>query len=246
MTPDKSQRSTAESSAKSASWEPGRVAGLVMCGGKSQRMGEDKALLRMGEGGPTLLETAVEALSAVTGEILLSTSSPEPYAFLGIRSVPDAFVGIGPLGGLIAGLEALARAEWVLVCACDLPFVTPRFLRSLLARARESAGAQVVMPTTISGDEPLVAAYRPAAAQELRRAAASGVRRIAPISGGANAGGRNCDFALAGLVVERVQLHELDLGEAGAPAASLALLNVNDPIQLRQASRFRPETQLSR
>jgi molybdopterin-guanine dinucleotide biosynthesis protein A len=207
------------------------VAGLLLCGGRSQRMGVDKALLRIADEEATLIELAARALSAVAGEILLSTSQPDAYRFLGLRAVPDAFVGIGPLGGLIAGLEALADTPWVVVCGCDLPFASAPFLGSLLERARANPAAEVVMPTTPDGDEPLVAVYRPRVARILRSAAARGVHRLTAIPKDWDSARSREPFALEGAVIERVAL-------GGLESDRLALLNVNDPTQLRQADRL--------
>lgn len=213
---------------------PGAFGGLLLCGGASRRMGSDKAILALAPGDVPLLARADRALSAVAREILLASDRPEPYASLGRRSVADAFPGSGPIGGIVAGLEALGRFEWVLVLACDLPFVDGALLGSLAARARASA-ADVVMVAGAAGDEPLVAAYRPRVAHVLRRAASAQVFRLTPYRGpDAAEGGRPA--ALDAVAVERVPLSALDLRGVPRPQESAALLNVNDPSQLRRAA----------
>lgn len=199
-------------------------------------MGRDKALMSLAEsevagsavrtplesGEATLITRVLCALRSVTREVLLATSRPEPYAALSLPSVPDAFEEIGPLGGLIAGLEALSHVETVLVVACDLPFVEGSALRALAELAHSNPTADVVVPSTSGGDEPLLAAYRPRVARILRKAVEERrLRLLAPV-------GSLEPAALDGACVLRV------------PAASITenaelFLNVNTPSDLDQA-----------
>ena len=93
-----------------------RITGVVLCGGASRRMGQDKATLEVA--GERLLDRAVEALSGHVNEVLLACGAEERYADRGLRLALDAGADLGPLGGLGAGL-AQARTEWVLLLACD-------------------------------------------------------------------------------------------------------------------------------
>ncbi len=216
------------------------TAGLLLCGGQSLRMGRDKALLPIADspddvGRPeTLVERVHRALSSASSEILLATSHPEPFAFLGSRSVADAIPGSGPLGGLIAGLEALTHHHVVLVCACDLPFVDASSLRTMARLLAADPELDGVVPTGPAGDEPLAAAYRPRVARVLRRAADAGIRRLAlPTPGpqdrpGSAADARSRAHALAGLRLLRVSKDEL----SNHP---FTFLNVNDPAELERA-----------
>src|SRR5262245_33267846 len=177
-------------------------------------MGRDKALVTVGVEETPLIARVERALSEAAGEILLATSDPEPYAFLGRAHVADARPDAGPLGGLVAGLEALARHEIVCVVACDLPFVTSDAFRALSARLREAPHVDAVVPTTEKGDEPLLAAYRPRAARALRRALEAG--RLA------------VHEAISEIVVQRAPAESI--------APECAFWNVNDPQCLHEAS----------
>jgi len=174
-------------------------------------MGSDKAVLGIG-GGASMIERADRALSAVAREILLATSRPEPYQFLGRRNVPDA-VGEdrGPLAGIVAGLEALAANEVVLVVACDLPFVSEAALRRVADELLAHPEADAAVPHTPDGDQPLCAAYRPRAARPLREALECG--RLSVVE------------ALGRIAVHRVA------------AEAEAYLNVNDRSELARAER---------
>ena len=131
------------------------TAGWVFVGGKSSRFGRDKALLPW-RGQPLALHVAA-AVRAAAGSVTL-VGDPEKYGALGQPVVRDAVGEFGPLGGLLAVLEA-TKARWNLVVACDMPHLSKGFLRFLLARAEES-NADVVLP--IGEDDrpqPLCAVY---------------------------------------------------------------------------------------
>ena len=106
---------------------------------------------------------------------------PEKYAPFEREMVRDQWPGEGPLGGIIAALEDAAKraapGDWNLVVSCDMPFLTVDWLRFLIQRATESK-AQVVMPQSKHGPEPLCACYSTDVAGALRGAFESGVRKV--------------------------------------------------------------------
>src|SRR2546422_171213 len=108
---------------------------IILAGGQSRRMGQNKALLRLAPGGPTLIERVIAAV-APFGPLLLVTNTPEVYAFLGRPMVPDAETGVGPLAGLLAGLQAAVPA-YNFVLACDMPWLQPALLAHLAAQPRD-------------------------------------------------------------------------------------------------------------
>jgi molybdopterin-guanine dinucleotide biosynthesis protein A len=138
------------------------VEGFILVGGASSRMGEDKARLTLG--GRDFVGRIREALGDLTEKVTLVGSAERCAAWPRLPSVPDFYVEWGALGGLHAALAA-CRAEWAVVAACDLPFVTGElFLR--LASLRENFDA--VVP--VQGDgrwQPLCALYRAKAAGTL-------------------------------------------------------------------------------
>jgi len=149
------------------------TAGFVLVGGKSSRMGRDKALLPF-QGKP-LVEHVAEAVRAAAGSLAL-IGNPAAYGHLGYPVFPDS-VAAGPLGGICSALENSA-AEWNLVLACDMPEVSPEFLSELLERAVRSE-ADCFLPAGPSGMlEPLCAAYHARCLAEIRGAIERGVRKI--------------------------------------------------------------------
>lgn len=132
--------------------------GLVLAGGKSRRMGTDKA--RLSVDGESLLERQLRLLQELGAvERLVSVAPDTPAAVWpnGIRQVVDAVPDAGPLAGLAAGLAA-ARTPWVLALAVDLPALDVSFLRRLLAQVKADR-AQGVVPRMAAGWEPLAALY---------------------------------------------------------------------------------------
>jgi molybdopterin-guanine dinucleotide biosynthesis protein A len=107
---------------------------VLLAGGKSRRMGREKAELWVR--GETLWERQVATLRALGGEMLLSGRANGPWADAQIEVVEDRWPDCGPLGGLATVLER-ASAPWVAVLAIDLPLVTSELLGRLLQQAVE-------------------------------------------------------------------------------------------------------------
>ena len=125
----------------------------VLAGGQSRRMGRDKALLQLGD--QTLIERVLAAARPL-GYPRVIIGDPAAYAYLGLPVHPDLRPGLGPLGGLYTALSTTAAP--VLLLACDLPFLTPDFLRHLIDRRGPH---QAVVPHTATGLQPLCALYEP-------------------------------------------------------------------------------------
>ncbi len=130
------------------------LAAVLLAGGKSRRMGTDKALLPIG--GQPLLQRAADRLRSITNQVLLSTSDSHAYDFLGLPVVADLFPGCGPMAGLHAALLHTRRPR-VLVLACDIPDVPARLLRLL---SDQAAGSDAAVPSTSDGTlHPVCAVY---------------------------------------------------------------------------------------
>ena len=135
---------------------------IVLAGGGSRRLGQDKRRLRLwGADGPTLLEHTVGIVGALCAEVIVVLNDPEAWPQLPARLVPDAYPGTGPLGGIVSGLAA-AQYEYALVVACDMPELNEQALTMLLnwprpydALVPQADGAQ----RNRNGIEPLHAVY---------------------------------------------------------------------------------------
>jgi molybdenum cofactor guanylyltransferase len=149
--------------------------GLILCGGGSRRMGQEKALIPV-EGRPLVLRVA-ERLGRISDPVILAPGQPGRLGELGFPEVADEVPEAGPLGGLCAGLAASPHALMAVVAA-DMPFASPEVM-ALLARALR--GEDAVVPVTPHGREPLHAVYATAALPIMREALAGGrlaLRRV--------------------------------------------------------------------
>ncbi len=150
------------------------VAGAVLAGGASRRMGTDKAFVTIDD-----VPLVVRAVAALTG------AGIESVAVIGgdeacqrryrLTHVPDRHPGEGPLGGIITALEKL-DASVVMILCCDLIEPSPAAVRLVLERASTVEGADVVVPFVDRQPQWLHAAWRRACLPALRDAFAEGKR----------------------------------------------------------------------
>ena len=154
------------------------VAGYVLAGGGSTRFGRDKALIEF-DGQPMLLRMR-ELLHSVVGDVKV-IAAPGKYAEIGVTSEADRWPGEGPLGGIITSLQLAARSQctsqWNLIIGCDMPFLTREWLAHL-AKQAQAGTAEVVVPRSTSGLEPLCACWRTSANTKLQRAFEEGIRKV--------------------------------------------------------------------
>ena len=187
-------------------------AGFLLAGGKSSRMGADKAFLNF-EGG-TLLDRALGVLKAACGSVTI-VGDPAKFASAG-PVVADVFPGCGPLGGIQAALVD-TRAELNAILAVDMPFASAELV-SLLLAAAEDSGAVITVPRTQAGLQPLCAVYRRDIASTAEQALRAGNYKI--------------DAAFAG-----VRLRIVDAAELAAGGFSEKnFLNINTPEDRRRAT----------
>jgi molybdenum cofactor guanylyltransferase len=118
------------------------IKGYVLAGGKSTRMGRDKALLELG--GESLIQRAVRKLNRLTCEVYILSDRPELAAFAPL--VPDQHRDCGPLGGMEAAL-AHSKLDWTLVTPVDMPFVPVPLLEKWIFSVVERLAARVAFFT---------------------------------------------------------------------------------------------------
>ncbi|MCG9126991.1 molybdenum cofactor guanylyltransferase [Candidatus Poribacteria bacterium] len=106
------------------------VTGVILAGGKSKRMGENKAFLHLGEN--TIIGHIIGCLQPIVDELLLITNSPDEYAHLNIRMYSDIVANTGALGGIHTGLTH-ASHDTVVCVGCDSPFLNSDLLKHLLS-----------------------------------------------------------------------------------------------------------------
>ncbi len=151
------------------------TAGFVLAGGKSTRLGQDKALLHY-RGKPLVSHVAGE-VQAAAGSVIV-VADPTLYMDLGLRVVADRRPGLGPLAGIETAL-GLGEAEWNLIVACDMPNLDQSWLGKLIDEAvRGGDAADCVLGVSPSGVEPLCAMYRARVLMQVTAALDSGVRKV--------------------------------------------------------------------
>ena len=131
------------------------VVGFILAGGKSTRMGMDKAFV--GFDGCTLLARALDSVRSVTSNVCIVGAQEKFSGFAPV--VEDIFRDRGPLGGIHAALRS-SVTELNLMLAVDMPFVASAFLQYLISEARAAGGASVIVPHSDDRWQPLCAIYR--------------------------------------------------------------------------------------
>jgi len=150
-----------------------RATAVIMAGGNSVRMGQDKSMLPVN--GQPMIKYIAEQLRPHFSQILISSSDVSRYNIAGAEVVPDEVAGRGPLGGIASALKASAN-ELNFVIACDIPQVDIDLMKMLL---RESRKFDAVIPRTgQSKYEPLFAVYKKSALKTIEEALLSGDNRI--------------------------------------------------------------------
>lgn len=189
------------------------VEGFILVGGQSRRMGRDKAELLLG--GQTLAARIVDALSGVTRRVSL-VGARTGYAGLDLPNVPDLHLDWGALGGIHAALAA-SGADWIIVVACDLPFVTGELFARLESLINEEIDAVVPLQSD-SRPQPVCALYRrETCRKEVENLIAAGEHTPRTLL--ANVRTRYVEFA---------ELNDL-------PGAGRFFLNVNTPADFQAA-----------
>lgn len=136
-------------------------------------MGRDKALLELN--GVALIVRVARLVESVAGSSAIIGDSVRLEG-LSLRVIADDYPGAGPLGGIATALRS-SSAEWNLVIACDLPYLTREWLDFLIARGLQS-DAQAVVPMNERGAEPLCAMYRKQCLSAIHAALDSGTRKV--------------------------------------------------------------------
>jgi molybdopterin-guanine dinucleotide biosynthesis protein A len=155
-----------------------QISGYIQAGGGSTRFGSDKALAIFD--GESLLKRTAKLVEEICGTVTIVSSSAA-YDDSGISILQDAWPGAGPLGGIIMAIRETRNHSkapaWSVIVSCDMPFLSREWLAFLCQRALES-DAQVVVPESENGLEPLCACWRSDGLETLQTAFDLGVRRV--------------------------------------------------------------------
>lgn len=191
------------------------ITGVILAGGKNRRMGQAKALLKID--GQAIIKRVAGILKGITGEIMIISNDLELYQPLGYPVVSDIHPGRGPLGGIYTGLVH-SGARYILVAACDMPFLDASIALALLGR-RE--GYDLIVPRIGGYPEPLFAVY--------------GRTCLGPMEENLLAGRLKITDIFARLKVCYVEEEEL----AALPRVRESFFNVNTPEDLAVARKIK-------
>ncbi|WP_437206766.1 molybdenum cofactor guanylyltransferase [Planctomicrobium sp. SH664] len=153
------------------------VGGIVLCGGRSSRMGTPKHLLAFGA------ETAVARVARIVGGavspvvVVAATDQQLPQLPAGVLVARDPETHQGPLAGLLTGLQALPSGlEAIYLTSADMPLQTARFIRGVASRLR--GDVEVVVPHDGTFPAPLAAVYRTSLCDEIQSLLDRGERSL--------------------------------------------------------------------
>jgi molybdopterin-guanine dinucleotide biosynthesis protein A len=193
---------------------PANLSLAILAGGRSSRMGTDKAFVRVL--GRPLIEEILSQSAGLGMESLIITNRPAEYAYLGVPLFGDVLPDKGPLGGLYTALHSATRPH-VLCIACDMPFVVRPLLDFLVSLIPEG---DAIVPRLAGEAEPFRAIYARAC--------------LAPIRAALDAGRMRMISFFPDVRVRFVDEAEIDQFDP----QHLSFFNVNTPDDLEQARRL--------
>jgi molybdopterin-guanine dinucleotide biosynthesis protein A len=181
----------------------------------------ERSVETVGSSGAMRVDEAVQSGDAERWRGAVNKAMAHNMSESGLRVIGDDFPGAGPLGGIATALR-VSSAEWSLVVACDLPYLTREWLEFLIGRALRS-DADAVVPMNERGAEPLCAMYRKRAEGSIRAALDRGTRKVTD--------------GLAGVRIEFIEPAEWK----GFDSDGLLFKNMNSPADYEEAKgRFEP------
>jgi molybdopterin-guanine dinucleotide biosynthesis protein A len=128
------------------------ISGIILSGGKSTRMGQDKGLIKLN--GKPMIQHVIDHIDPICDQILISAND-KTYEDFGYPVCEDEINEIGPAGGIISCLKH-SKNEQNIIISCDLPFASTQFIRTLLDM---SGDYQITLPMSGPHYQPLCAVY---------------------------------------------------------------------------------------
>lgn len=128
------------------------ISGFILAGGKSNRMGTDKALLLVHD--EPFLKRMIRLISPLCKTVKISGKRSE-YAVFNIEMIPDLYTGCGPLSGIISSLKNTST-EWNLLVSVDVPYVNEELILFLISQIGKY---DCIIPVHDGGAEPLIGLY---------------------------------------------------------------------------------------
>ncbi|MGD8457948.1 MAG: molybdenum cofactor guanylyltransferase [Anaerolineales bacterium] len=190
---------------------------VIQAGGKSTRMGEDKALIPFVRD-TTLIQYILNQIEGLGDERLIISNDVDKFKFLGLPVFPDVYPQVGSLGGIYSAVHH-ARYNHCLILACDMPFVNISLIDYMLTQMDDF---DIIMPRWEPEDytEPFRAIYSKACLDPISKAIEIGERRIISF-------------------FKYVKIRFIDADEISKfDPEGLTFFNINTPDELEQARRL--------
>ncbi|MCC6544871.1 MAG: molybdenum cofactor guanylyltransferase [Nitrospirae bacterium] len=172
------------------------MTGVILTGGKSSRMGQDKALLTVG--GVQLIRRIIDVYEKLFDEILVVTNKAGRHEGPGYREVTDIIPECGPLGGIYTGLS-YAKYDRIFVASCDLPFIMDSTVRIVIS---EPVSYDIVVPDDGLRLHPLHAVYSRKCVPQMRKWLDNGLYNVTKFIN-----------EVEGLSVRKIQMSEITAGD---------------------------------
>ncbi len=189
------------------------ISGIILAGGRSYRMGRNKALMDLD--GLTLIERVARVLSRLCREIIVAGGDPAELEHLGYPLVPDIHPGCGPLSGIHAGLMA-ARNRYSFVSACDTPFLDEKLIGKIISEAN---GYDAVILKHGDYFEPLSSLYSKAFISAAEESIKNGAYKVTA-------------------ALSLVRWKPLAVGRDDIPDLEKTLFNINTPRDYEKAKKY--------
>jgi molybdopterin-guanine dinucleotide biosynthesis protein A len=129
-----------------------KVSGIILAGGKSSRMGQDKGLIPID--GKPMIQNIIDALEPITEEIIIIANN-KGYESFGLPVFKDEFEEKGPIAGIYQGLKQSSNAINFII-SCDVPHINTSFLNWLLSAYKKD---QVTIPKTDGREQHMIGVY---------------------------------------------------------------------------------------
>ena len=150
------------------------VAGAILAGGQSRRMGRTKALIEV-DGQPMATHIAQALVAGGCRDVVLVGGDPIELASLNLSVITDRHPGEGPVGGVLTALHHYNTASNVVVVACDIPGLTTRAVERMLDAATKETDVVVAMTDRL---EPVLAVWNVQTIAPIEAAFKTGIRAL--------------------------------------------------------------------
>ncbi|WP_051238729.1 molybdenum cofactor guanylyltransferase [Gaetbulibacter saemankumensis] len=148
------------------------ITGIILAGGKSSRMGQDKGLLKFKE--QSFIQYSIDALTPLVSDIIIVSDHAEHQLF-GFKTIEDDEKDAGPVSGICSGLEA-SKSTYNIILSCDIPFIKSRLLEKLLKHTDDAY--DIIQAESKGKTMPLIAIYKKQCLRTFKDLLNQGERRL--------------------------------------------------------------------